>query len=59
MHEEEENMLTLESPSEVYYRAYRDYWHKVNESDVSLPSSYCSIGFNLFYMMFLKSIGSS
>ncbi|CAN7050298.1 unnamed protein product, partial [Brassica rapa subsp. trilocularis] len=33
MHEEEENMLTLESPSEVYYRAYRDYWHKVNESD--------------------------
>ncbi|WZZ04209.1 hypothetical protein YC2023_090130 [Brassica napus] len=26
-------MLTLESPSEVYYRAYRDYWHKVNESD--------------------------
>ncbi|CAF2161634.1 unnamed protein product [Brassica napus] len=33
MHEEEDNMSTLESPSEVYYRAYRDYWRKVNESD--------------------------
>ncbi|KAF3598001.1 hypothetical protein DY000_02023540 [Brassica cretica] len=36
MHDEEENMSTLENPSEVYYRAYRDYWRKVNESDVGL-----------------------
>ncbi|CAN6873396.1 unnamed protein product, partial [Brassica oleracea] len=33
MHDEEENMSTLENPSEVYYRAYKDYWRKVNESD--------------------------